>query len=119
MIDFDTAVCGYYNKIMSFQRKRAVITGIGVLSPIGIGKNDYWRALAEGRSGIKPITLFDTSKLRIKVGGEITGFNAKEILGRVGLVDLDRATRLLSAAAKFALEDARLRLAEALLIVPG
>lgn len=87
---------------------RNVITGIGVLSPIGIGKNDYWRALAEGRSGIKPITLFDTSKLKVKVGGEITGFNAKEILGRVGLVDLDRATRLLSSAAKFALEDADL-----------
>lgn len=86
--------------------QRIVITGIGVLSPIGIGKNNYWKALAEGKSGIKPITLFDCSKFKVKVGGEIADFNAKEILGRIGLVDLDRATRLLSAAAKFALEDA-------------
>jgi len=92
--------------------KRIVITGIGVLSPIGIGKDNYWKALAEGRSGIKPITIFDTSKFKIKSAGEITDFDAKEILGRKGLVDLDRTTTLLSSAMKFAIEDAGLEINE-------
>ncbi|MBF0571386.1 MAG: beta-ketoacyl-[acyl-carrier-protein] synthase family protein [Candidatus Omnitrophica bacterium] len=92
--------------------KRFVITGVGVLSPIGIGNDNYWKALAEGRSGIRPITIFDTSKFKIKSGGEITEFNAKEVLGRIGLVDLDRATTLLSSAMKFAIEDAGLKINE-------
>ncbi len=92
--------------------KRIVITGIGVVSPIGIGKEAYWKALEEGRSGIRPITLFDTSQFKVKVAGEITEFNAKDILGRKGLVDLDRATTLLSCAMKFAIEDAGLEINE-------
>lgn len=93
-------------------KKRIVITGIGVVSPIGIGRDQYWQALQEGKSGFKPITLFDTSELKVKIGGEIPDFNPKEILGRKGLVDLDRATTLLSSAAKFALEDAKLEIDE-------
>jgi len=92
--------------------KRIVITGIGVVSPIGIGKDNYWKALAEGRSGIKPITIFDASKFKIKSAGEIIDFDAKEILGRKGLVDLDRTTTLLSSAMKFAIEDANLEINE-------
>lgn len=92
--------------------KRIVITGIGLLSPIGIGKDNYWQALKEGRSGIKKITVFDTAKFKIKVGGEITEFNPKETLGRIGLVDLDRATTLLSCAMKFVLEDSGLNINE-------
>lgn len=91
---------------------RIAVTGIGVISPIGIGRDAYWQALKEGKSGIKPITLFDTSGLKVKVGGEISGFNPKDILGRIGLVDLDRATTLLSATAKFALEDGNLEINE-------
>lgn len=93
-------------------KKRIVITGIGVVSPIGIGKDAYWQGLQEGKSGIRPITLFDTSDFDVKVGGEITDFNAKEILGRRGLVDLDRATTLILASAQFALEDGNLTIDE-------
>ena len=74
-------------------KKRIVITGIGVVSPIGIGKDAFWQALKEGRSGVKPITLFDTSDFKVKVAGEITEFDAKSILGKKGLVDLDRSTQ--------------------------
>jgi len=94
----------------NMKNKRIVITGIGILSPIGIGKEAYWQGLKEGRSGTKLITVFDTSKFKIKTGGEITEFNAKEILGRIGLVDLDRATTLLSSAMKLAIEDADLEI---------
>jgi len=89
-------------------KKRVVITGLGVISPIGIGKDQYWQSLSEGKSGFKPITLFDTSDLKVKIGGEITEFNPVDILGKKGLIDLDRATTLLSSATKFALEDSQI-----------
>lgn len=93
-------------------KKRIVMTGIGVVSPIGIGKEQYWQSLLEGKLGFRPITLFDTSDLEVKIAGEITNFNAKEILGKKGLVDLDRATTLLLSATKLALEDANIEITE-------
>jgi len=83
----------------------AVITGIGVVSPIGIGKEQFWGSLFEGKSAFKPITLFDTSDLKVRIAGEVIGFNPKTILGDKGLMDLDRATLLLLSAAKLALDD--------------
>ncbi len=95
------------------KKKRIVITGIGVISPIGLSKDIFWENLFEGRSAFKPITLFDTSSLKVKIGGEITNFNAKSILGDQGLIDLDRATLLLLSATKCALDDAKISITEA------
>ncbi len=92
--------------------KRVVITGIGVVSPIGIGKNEFWKNLFAGQSGFRDITLFDTKDLKVKIAGEITNFNPKAILGEKGLLDLDRATLLLLSATKLALEDAGLKIDE-------
>jgi len=89
-------------------KKRIVITGVGVLSPIGIGKDAYWNSLQKGILGFRPITLFDMSDLKVKIAGEIAEFNPKEILGKKGLIDLDRATTLLLSAIKFALEDSKI-----------
>lgn len=86
--------------------KRIVVTGIGVLASNGIGKDEFWKALKEGRSGVKPITLFDTSTTRAKTAGEITGFRAEEFLGDKGIRTFDRATKLVLSAAKQALDDA-------------
>lgn len=88
--------------------KRIVISGIGLISPLGIGKEQYWQSLLEARSGIKPITLFDTSNFKVKVGGQIPGFKPQDILGKRTIIDLDRSTRLLLSATKFAQEDAHL-----------
>jgi len=88
--------------------RRIVITGIGVISPIGIGKSEYWKNLEAGKSGIKPITLFDTNDLKVKVGGEITEFDAKQFLDAKSLRTLDRATKLLASSTKLALDDAKL-----------
>lgn len=88
--------------------KRVVITGIGVLASNAIGKAEFWKALREGRSGIKPVTLFDTSTTRSKTAGEITGFKAEQFLGEKGLRTFDRATKLVLSAAKLALDDAGL-----------
>ena len=55
--------------------RRAVITGMGVVSPNGIGKAAFCRAILDGKSGVKQITRFDTSELPVKIAGEIQDFN--------------------------------------------
>jgi 3-oxoacyl-[acyl-carrier-protein] synthase II len=94
------------------EEKHAVITGVGVIAPNGIGKQAFWDALTEGRSGIKPITLFDTTFLKVKLAGECTDFNAESILGAKGLRNLSRATKFLCCAAKLSIEDAGLQITE-------
>lgn len=89
-------------------KKRIVITGVGVLASTGIGKDVFWDALKNGRSGIKPVTLFDTSNLRSKLAGEISGFEAASILGPKGLRNMDRTTLLVLSASKLALDDAKI-----------
>lgn len=85
--------------------KRIVITGIGVLASNGIGKEAFWSSLRLGRSGIKPVTLFDTARLRSKLAGEISDFEPEKILGEKGLRNLDRSTKLALSASKLALDD--------------
>lgn len=86
-------------------KKRIVITGVGVVAPNGIGKEAFWQALKEGKSGIKAITLFDTSPFLTKQAGECSDFSPEEHLGSKGLRNLDRATKLVLSATKLALED--------------
>ncbi|MFA6142336.1 MAG: beta-ketoacyl-[acyl-carrier-protein] synthase family protein [Candidatus Omnitrophota bacterium] len=88
--------------------KRVVITGLGVLASNGIGKGEFWKALKEGKSGVKPVSLFDTGNLRSKLAGEIKDFNPEPILGMKGLRNLDRSTKLAISASKLALDDAGL-----------
>jgi 3-oxoacyl-[acyl-carrier-protein] synthase II len=94
------------------KKKRIVITGLGVISPIGIGKDAFFRSLMEGKSGIKPITLFETSRCKVRTGGEITDFDPPSILGKRGLLDLDRATKLLLSSAKLLLDDSGFEITE-------
>jgi len=91
-------------------KKRIVITGVGVVAPNGIGKEEFWNNCFAGVSGIKPITLFDTSKYRCKYAGEISNFQPEKYLGPKGLRNLDRTTLLALVAAKLAIEDARLEI---------
>lgn len=90
--------------------KRVVITGIGVISPNGIGKESFWEALRKGESGIKPITLFDTAYFKTKLAGECSDFCAEDFLGSKGLRGLDRNSKLILSAAKLAIEDANLKI---------
>ncbi|MEW6067307.1 MAG: beta-ketoacyl-[acyl-carrier-protein] synthase family protein [Nitrospirota bacterium] len=92
--------------------RRVVITGIGILSPIGIGKDEYWEGLFQGRTGFRKITLFDTSQFKVHIAGEISDFEPVSFLGKKGLRTLDRSTRLLSSAAKLAIEDAKLHITD-------
>jgi len=94
------------------ERKRIVITGVGVLASNGIGKDAFWQSLKESKSGFKSISLFDTSNVKVKIAGEITDFNAKDFLGQKGLRYLDRSTRLICSAARLAIDDTKLIITE-------
>ncbi len=93
-------------------KKRVVITGLGILSSIGKGREDFWQGLREGRSGSRPVTLFDASRFDVQVAGEITDFDAKTYMGVKGLRSLDRSTKLLVSAAKLAIDDSRFTITE-------
>lgn len=92
--------------------RRVVITGVGVIASNGIGKDAFWEAVREGRSGIKPVTLFNTSSTRSKQAGQISDFDPTEFLGTKGLRTLDRSTKLINSAAKMALDDADLQITD-------
>jgi len=94
------------------EKQRIVITGVGVVAPNGIGKEQFWTNCAAGVSGIKPITLFDVSKYRCRWAGEISNFRPEQYLGPKGLRNLDRTTLLALVAAKLAIEDAKLEISD-------
>ena len=87
---------------------RIVITGIGIISPIGTGKENFWENLVAGTNGFRPITLFDTQRYRTKTAGEITDFDPKSYLGSKGLRYFDRVSLLITSAAKLAVDDGNL-----------
>lgn len=88
---------------------RVVVTGVGVVSPIGIGKGPFWNNLLAGRSGIRNITLFDTSGLRAQIAGEVSDFDPRRHLGfPIKAKRTARHTQLALAAAHEALSDAGL-----------
>jgi 3-oxoacyl-(acyl-carrier-protein) synthase len=89
--------------------RRVVVTGIGVLAANGIGVPDFWRTLIEGRSGCGPITLFDASKLSIRIAAEVKGFDPKiHLPASVKWKRVGRHTHFALAAMEMALKDAGL-----------
>jgi 3-oxoacyl-[acyl-carrier-protein] synthase II len=85
-----------------------VVTGIGVISAIGIGKAPFWSALVSGVSGIKQVSLFETDRLPCHTAGEAIDFAPEVFLGQKGLKYLDRSTQLAAAATSLALGDSGL-----------
>ncbi len=95
---------------MSGPRRRVVVTGLGVISPIGIGKENFLAGLRAGRSGIAPITRFDASGYESRVAGEVNDFDAVEHLGLRRVNQMGRAAQFAVAAAGMALDDGGLNL---------
>jgi 3-oxoacyl-[acyl-carrier-protein] synthase II len=91
-------------------KNRVVITGLGVVSSIGIGWKDFWDSLINGRSGISPVSSFDTSNHFTHNGGEIKDFIPEEFIKGECLHFMNRSTQLAIAATKLAINDARLNL---------
>jgi len=88
--------------------RRAVVTGLGIVSPVGIGAGPTWDALVAGRSGIDTITLFDASGFDVDVAGEVKGFDATNYMDAKDARRHDRSTHLAVAATGEALREAGL-----------
>lgn len=91
-------------------RRRTVITGVGAVTPLGHEKKQIWPALCEGKSGIKPITSFDTSAHEVHFGGEVGDFDPTKWFEIKEARRLDRFAQFAVVAAIQAVEDARLKL---------
>ncbi|MCM0082005.1 beta-ketoacyl-ACP synthase II [Geomonas sp. Red32] len=88
--------------------RRVVVTGVGVVSPLGIGNGKNWEAIVAGKSGIAPITRFDTTDLPVKIAGEVKDFVAEEFIDKKEVKKMDLFIQYSLAAAHFAMEDSGL-----------
>jgi 3-oxoacyl-[acyl-carrier-protein] synthase II len=86
--------------------RKVVVTGIGPVTPVGIGRQAFWDAMVSGRSGIGEITLFDASEFPVKIAGEVRDFDPTTWMDRKAVRRTDRVVHLAVAAAKLAWEDA-------------
>jgi len=91
---------------------RVVVTGIGVVTSIGEGRETFWPNLLAGRSGVSPVTSFDTSGYPVHVGAEIDGFDPEHYVRRLPAARMGRASQFAVAAARLALEDSVIDLDE-------
>ena len=94
------------------KREKIVITGMGVLAPNGNNVNDYWNSLINGKSGIAPITCFDSSNHRVKIAGELKDFHPENILDPKELRKLDPFSTYALIATKEAVDMAGLECQE-------
>jgi 3-oxoacyl-[acyl-carrier-protein] synthase II len=88
--------------------RRVVITGLGAVTPIGNGKEEFWKALEEGKNGVGYITHFDTEKHDVKIAAEIKGFDPTLWLDKKEVRRTDRVIQFTVAAADLAIKDASL-----------
>ncbi|MDP1808903.1 MAG: beta-ketoacyl-ACP synthase II [Actinomycetota bacterium] len=91
--------------------RRVVITGMGVVSPVGIGKEKFWASLINGRSGIGQITLFDAAEYPVTIAGEVTDFDISDKVEPKELRHLDRFVQFAIKAADEAIEDSGINIA--------
>lgn len=92
------------------QKNRVVITGLGVISPVGIGKETFWNALIRGESGIGPITRFNAECFATRIAGEVKDFRAEDYLDRKEARRMDRFSQMAVSSAIMAVQDAALDL---------
>ncbi len=90
--------------------ERVVITGMGVLSPVGLNLKSYWNALCAGKSGVGPITKFDVDSFSVKIGAELKNFDPSEYLDRKELKRMDDNAQYAVIAAGMAIEDSGIKL---------
>lgn len=93
-------------------KKRVVVTGVGVVSPIGIGKEAFWRSLISGKCGIGQITHFDASSYPCKFAAEVNDFQATDFLPPKSARRISRGTQFAIVSTQKALEDAQLDLSK-------
>jgi 3-oxoacyl-[acyl-carrier-protein] synthase II len=92
--------------------KRVVITGLGLISPVGNNAKTSWENIRNGRSGIGPITFFDASNLETRIAGEVKNFDPKEHLDPKEARRMERFSQLAIVAAREAVSDAKLEITD-------
>lgn len=92
-------------------KKRVVITGLGAVTPVGIGKDEFWQALLAGVSGVGKITRFDASDYTTQIAGEVKDFDPSKYIDKKEAKRMDRCTQFAVAASKMAFADSGIDLA--------
>ena len=88
--------------------KRVVVTGMGAITPIGLGVDNYWEGIKQGKLGFGEITKFDTTDYKVKIAAEVKDFNPKEYMDPKSARRMEAFCQYAVAAAKEALEDAKI-----------
>ena len=91
---------------MSLSTRRVVITGMGIVSPLGCTLDLFWHLLSMGESAVKPVTSFDTSPFQTCLGAEINDFDPEDFLHRKQVRRMGRATQFAVAASMMAARSA-------------
>jgi len=97
------------NRIM---KNRVVITGLGPVTPVGIGKNKFWKSLIQGKCGIDRISYFDTENYSTKIAAEVKDFDYTNYVSVKEANRMDKSTQFSVVAAMLALEDSKLKITE-------
>ena len=90
------------------KQQRVVVTGLGAVTPIGVGLEEFWKGLKEGKNGVSRVTHFDPSDFPSKMAAEVKDFNPEEFIDRKSIGRMDRFTHFAIAASDMAFKDAGL-----------
>ncbi|WP_024620723.1 beta-ketoacyl-ACP synthase II [Metaclostridioides mangenotii] len=90
--------------------RRVVITGLGCVTPVGNDKDEFWKNIKSGVSGIDTITKFDASTYQTQIAGEVKNFDPEQFISKKEVKRVDRFTQYAIASAKMAVEDSKLDL---------
>lgn len=93
-------------------KRRVVVTGVGLITPLGVGVEKSWRGLVEGRSGIEKITRFDSSAFPTQIAGEVEGFNPEDYIEPKEIKKMDRFIHFAIAVSDMAVKDSGLTITE-------
>ena len=90
--------------------RRVAVTGVGLVSPLGVGTQANWEAILSGKSGIGPITKFDVSAFSCRIGGEVRGFVPENYIDRKEVKKMDAFIHYAIAASREAVQDSGLKI---------
>jgi 3-oxoacyl-[acyl-carrier-protein] synthase II len=96
---------------MTIQQRRVVVTGVGLVSPVGVGTDLTWKSLLEGKSGIGNISLFDASGFSCRIAGEVKDFVPEDFIERKEIKKMGRFIQFALAASEFAIAQSGLKVA--------
>ena len=89
-------------------RRRVVVTGLGAVTPVGNTRDEFWRRLIAGESGVARITAFDAAAFDAQIAAEVKDFRPEQLIGRKEARRMDRFTQFAFVAAREAIQDAKL-----------